>query len=91
MKSVAVLLMCFLLAGCPGTTPRRADIPVSVGCLARVPSRPYLIFESLPAPKTDAEAADQVRVLWKEREAAINYGIQWEAAAAGCNVVREEL
>lgn len=90
MKSAAVLLMCFLLAGCPGTTPRRAEVPVGVGCLSSVPSRPFLIFETLPAPQNDSEAADQVRVLWKEREAAINYGLQWEAAAAGCEVIRED-
>ena len=85
-----ICLLVFLLAlpGCE-MFKRRADIPVNVGCLSGVPTRPFLVFETLPAPTTDVEAAEQVRVLWKEREAAINYGLQWEAAAAGCEVIRD--
>lgn len=83
-----ILTLCILLCGCPFTN-RRADIPVAVGCLSEVPARPFLVFETLPPAVTDKDAADQVRVLWKEREAAINYGLEWEAAAAGCEVIRE--
>ena len=82
-----VVLMTLLLAGCAGgqtVEPQIVNVPVIVPCIKAAPQRPAYRFDVLPAPKTDAEAADQVRVLWADREAADLYGRSWEAAAAGC-------
>lgn len=86
MKMLFTAIVCLLLCGC-GTQPKKpitVEVPVVIPCLKEIPKRPEMKFDSLPPPKNEAEAAEQIRVLWKDREAANQYGIEWEAAASGC-------
>lgn len=72
------------LAGC--TTPQvqtkvvEVKVPVQVPCISAAPARPTYRFGKGPAPG-EKEAAVLITA---DLEAAKQYGVAWEAAAAGC-------
>lgn len=72
------------LAGC--TTPKvhtkvvEVKVPVQVPCIAAAPERPVYLFGKGRAP-SEKEAAVLITA---DLEAAKQYGVAWEAAAAGC-------
>ena len=72
------------LAGC--TTPQvqtrvvEVKIPVQVPCIEKAPARPAYRFGKGPKPDEKQAAV----LITADLEAAKQYGIAWEAAAAGC-------
>jgi ABC-type uncharacterized transport system auxiliary subunit len=83
-----VAALAFVLCACESRQPKPqiVEVPVSVGCLENIPEKPVLLFDDLPPAENAVEEAEQVRVLWKDRQAAWLYGVKWEAAAAGCQL-----
>ena len=83
MKLVAACL-ALLLAGCSGqqvqTQVVEVKVPVPVACIKAVPERPVYRFGIGPKPG-EKEAAV---LIVQDFEAARQYGVAWEAAAAAC-------
>ena len=87
---IIVALLALALSGC-GLFRHEVQIikvPVEIACLKDVPDRPEYLFPVVKAPETPPEAALAAKALAKDFEAADLYGRQWEAAAAGCIVLR---
>ena len=80
-----VVLAAFLLAGCglleAKVEYRTVEVPVAVPCIDKPPQRPsYAFGRGEWTNDKDAAAA-----LIADFEAARQYGIEWEAKAAGCS------
>lgn len=86
----SVAFMLLLLFGCSTERPKPevVNVPVTVPCVKDRPVKPQYYFEQLPPAKTEVESAEQVRILWKDKEAAVNYGNLLEVATAGCQELR---
>lgn len=85
MTRIAVVVLAALaLAGC--IKPQVVKVPVSVPCLTWVPERPVYEFGRGPMPAPDVAA----KMLAKDFERADLYGQEWEAAAAGCLILRDQ-
>lgn len=69
--------------------PKEVSIPVSVACLKERPIMPVLNFDILPPAKDETEVANQVRVLWQDRQALKKHATDWDTAAAGCQVIKQ--
>ena len=91
MKSIIVLIAVLSLFGCVNTKPKVeiVEVPVAVPCLGDIPEEPVYKFDWLPVAKSDAESADQVRVLWKDGELAKQYGRDLKSATAGCLLLKK--
>lgn len=84
MKALSLLIAAVLLAGC-GINPTKPEIqyvevPVKVPCIERVPEKPVYRTGVGEYPG-EKEAA---LILADDFEKAERYGVEWEAAAAGC-------
>lgn len=83
---MAVVMM---LAAC-STTPeiqyrdviKEVKVPVSVPCIKKKPVRPDYQFGVGEMPSD----TDMAAILAEDFEKAEQYGLAWEAAAAGCSV-----
>lgn len=86
MKLLTVALAALLLAGCAGVEVKtevvEVKVPVAVPCITKRPDRPTYQFGQGEWPGEKAAALLQS----KDLEAAKQYGIDWEAAAAGCTM-----
>ena len=85
MKIIACSLFAVVLAGCASAPPEppkviEVDKPVAVSCLGAIPVRPLYVYGKGTEPSDIEKGA----ILIKDFEAAEQYGIAWEAAAAGC-------
>lgn len=87
MKIAFVILLALSLAAC-ATKPEvqikevvnTVKVPVTVPCVTKAPERPQYQFGVGERP-TDKEMA---AILAEDFEKAEQYGLAWEAAAAGC-------
>jgi hypothetical protein len=82
--------LCLLSMSCSYLQPKPVEVrvPIAQPCLVSRPAIPFLKFDSLPRAKTDLESAEQVRVLWNDRQTLLNTLLEWQTAAAGCQVVK---
>lgn len=73
------LILCLLLAGC-ASEPQKIPMPVAVGCVGPVPSRPVNTFGAgaYPGDKAAAQAALIDSAAWE------GYALQLEVIIAGC-------
>lgn len=77
------MLAVLLLAGCAGEPAREVvevKVPVAAPCIAQAPVRPTYHFGAGDWPGEKPAAL----LLTSDLEAAKQYGVAWEAAAAGC-------
>lgn len=90
MKLLFCVLLSLLMIGCSNLRPKPEiiEVPVSVPCVKDRPVKPEYFFDKLGVPVTEAELAEQVRILWKDKEAAIAYGDLLEVATAGCQEMK---
>lgn len=79
MKTIIAMGAIALLAGCSTLKPITAEIPIAVACKTTTPAPPTYRFQ--PPYKTVFEGT---RDLLGDREAAIAYQIQLEAALKSC-------
>lgn len=84
--AVAVLAILMLCACQTAPTVQEVKIPVAVSCLKEVPAKPEYWFGRGAMPA----AAEAVKLLAKDFEAAELYGARWEAAAAGCVALMQQ-
>lgn len=72
-------IAAILLAGCDTMPPKTVSVP----CLKSVPAKPEYRFGAGARPSP----GEAVKLLALDFEAADKYGLEWEAAAAGCVVL----
>lgn len=84
---ILTLLLAALVSGCGATQPAkpeiiRVEVPVPVPCIdeSKIPQKPERQYGVGGWPGQ----VEAVRVLIADLEASEQYGIDWEAAAAGC-------
>lgn len=85
------MAVCVSLLLCACTSSKQIPptfVPVAQECLKSRPVQPTMKFDLLPAAKNEAESAEQVRILWQDRQLLLNYYTEWDVAAAGCQVIK---
>lgn len=90
MKFVSIVLIIGLV-GCSSFNkkPVEVQVPVSLPCLSKRPVAPELKFPLLPSAKNEAESAEHVKILWLDTQNLIIHSIDWDTAAAGCQVIKQ--
>lgn len=91
MMRAAAICVCLLLGGCAtAPQPRQQVVEVKIKvkepCIDKAPTRPQYQTGKGAYPGDIAAAA----MLASDFEKAEQYGVQWEAAAAGCMVVKAQ-
>lgn len=91
MMRAAVVLAAAMLAGCATKPPAAREVvevkvKVKEPCIDKAPKRPQYQTGKGAYPGDAAAAA----MLAADFEKAEQYGAQWEAAAAGCLVVKPD-
>lgn len=86
-----VLILLFGLIGCSSfdKKPIEVQVPVTLPCLSKRPVTPELKFVLLPPAKNEAEALEHVKMLWLDRQNLIIHSVDWDTAAAGCQVIKQ--
>lgn len=89
---LAALVLSIGLIGCSSydKKPIEVKVPVASPCLTKRPVAPVLKFPLLPAAKSEAEAAEHVKILWLDTQSLIAHSIEWDTAASGCVVIKPQ-
>lgn len=83
---IIVLSGCEIFKVKPNTVT--TVVPVVQPCLTHRPVTPAMRFDTLPKAKNEVESAQQVRVLWDDRQTLLNTILEWQTAASGCQVLK---
>lgn len=83
------LAICLLALSACESVPKEKEVsvPVLKECLSKRPVTPDMKFDLLPKAKSEAEAAEHARILWLDRQVLLTHSIEWQTAAAGCQVI----
>lgn len=87
MKYILVISLMVLVSCQSNPKATVIDVPVSKECLSKRPVTPDMKFDLLPKAKNEVEAAEHARILWLDRQVLLTHSIEWQTAAAGCQVI----